>query len=121
MLASYTTRELFAPILWTVGKRRCRDEAAVSRLLSIEEVIPAMEHALADFSSGEVVQPVRKMLQVAGGALGAKLVTFYPQNQGIPTHHATILLFKLRPASRSSVWTGIGSPKYAPPRNRQSP
>ena len=28
------------------------------------------------------------------GALGAKLVTFYPNNQGIPTHHAMILLFR---------------------------
>jgi alanine dehydrogenase len=83
------------------------DEAAVNRLLRMEEVIPAMERALADFSSGEVVQPVRTILPVAdhegffalmpayaGGALGAKLVTFYPQNQGVPTHHATILLFK---------------------------
>ena len=83
------------------------DEAAVNRLLRMEDVIPAMERALADFSSGEVVQPVRTILPVAdhegffalmpayaGGALGAKLVTFYPQNQGIHTHHATILLFK---------------------------
>ena len=83
------------------------DEAAVNRLLRMEDVIPAMERALADFSSGEVVQPVRTMLPVAdhggffalmpayaGGALGAKLVTFYPQNQDVPTHHATILLFK---------------------------
>jgi ornithine cyclodeaminase/alanine dehydrogenase-like protein (mu-crystallin family) len=29
-----------------------------------------------------------------GGALGAKLVTFYPNNQGIPTHHAMIVLFR---------------------------
>jgi ornithine cyclodeaminase/alanine dehydrogenase-like protein (mu-crystallin family) len=28
------------------------------------------------------------------GALGAKLVGFYPNNQGIPTHHAMILLFR---------------------------
>ena len=83
------------------------DEAAVDRLLRMEDVIPAMEHALADFSSGKVVQPVRAIVPVAehrgffalmpayaGGALGAKLVTFYPQNQGVPTHHATILLFK---------------------------
>ena len=85
------------------------DEAAVSRLLHMEEVIPAMERALADFSSGRVVQPMRVMVPVAehqgflglmpayydaGAALGVKLVAFYPQNQGIPTHHATILLFK---------------------------
>jgi ornithine cyclodeaminase/alanine dehydrogenase-like protein (mu-crystallin family) len=28
------------------------------------------------------------------GALGAKLVTFYPGNDGIPTHHALVLLFR---------------------------
>ena len=85
------------------------DEAAVSRLLRMEEVIPAMEQALVDFSSGRVVQPMRVMVPVAehqgflglmpayyapGAALGVKLVAFYPQNRGIPTHHATILLFK---------------------------
>src|SRR5215211_4507871 len=83
------------------------DEAAVSRLLRMEDVIPTMEHAFADFSSGKVVQPVRVMVPVAehegflglmpaytGTSLGVKLVAFYPQNQGVPTHHATILLFK---------------------------
>ena len=29
-----------------------------------------------------------------GAALGTKLVAFYPHNTEIPTHHATILLFK---------------------------
>ena len=83
------------------------DEAAVSRLLRMEEVIPTMERALADFSSGKVVQPVRVMVPVAehqgflglmpahtGTSLGVKLVAFYPQNEGVPTHHATILHFK---------------------------
>jgi alanine dehydrogenase len=75
--------------------------------LRMQEVIPAMERALADFSSGKVVQPVRTMLPVAehegflglmpaytGAALGTKLVAFYPHNTDVPTHHATILLFK---------------------------
>lgn len=82
------------------------DEQAVRRLLRIEDLIPAMAQALADLSSGKVVQPVRSVLPVAehqgfffvmpayGGALGAKLVTLYPNNQGIPTHHAVILLFR---------------------------
>lgn len=83
------------------------EESTVGRLLSMEEVIPAMERALADFSSGTVVQPVRTMLPVAehqgflglmpaytGSALGAKLVAFYPRNTSVPTHHATILLFE---------------------------
>jgi alanine dehydrogenase len=83
------------------------DEAAVRRSLRMEEVIPAMERALADFSSGKVVQPIRTMLPVeehegflglmpayTGTALGTKLVAFYPKNVGVPTHHATILLFE---------------------------
>ena len=82
------------------------DERAVHDLLSMEELIPAMAKAMADLSSGKVVQPGRVMLPVAdhqgflglmpayGGALGAKLVAFFPNNQGIPSHHAVILLFK---------------------------
>lgn len=30
----------------------------------------------------------------AGTQLGAKLVTFFPNNQGIPTHHALVVLFR---------------------------
>ncbi len=41
------------------------DETAVGRLLHMQEVIPQMERALADFSSGRVVQPTRVMLPVA--------------------------------------------------------
>jgi alanine dehydrogenase len=82
------------------------DEEAVRGLLRMEELIPAMEQALADLSGGKVVQPVRTMVPVAEhqgflglmpayvGALGVKLVAFYPNNQGIPTHHAVIQLFK---------------------------
>lgn len=81
------------------------DEAGVRGLLRMEDVIPAMERALADFSDGNVVQPLRSIVPAehdgflglmpayTGDALGAKLVTFFPRNQGIPTHHATILLF----------------------------
>jgi len=82
------------------------DEAAVRRFLRMEAVIPAMERALADFSAGRVVQPVRTAVPVAdhegflfvmpayAGALGVKLVTLYPRNVGLPTHLATILLFR---------------------------
>ncbi|HET7240057.1 MAG TPA: ornithine cyclodeaminase family protein [Gemmatimonadales bacterium] len=83
------------------------DEAAVRRLLRMEDLIPAMERALADLSARKVEQPVRQVLPVSAhhgffgtmpaataGALGAKLVTFYPGNQGIPTHHALIVLFR---------------------------
>ncbi len=82
------------------------DNDAVRDLLHMEELIPLIAEALADLSRGKVIQPVRVMLPVAehqgflgimpayGGALGAKLVTLYPKNDGIPTHHATILLFR---------------------------
>ena len=84
------------------------DEAAVQQRLRYQELIPAIADALATLSSGKVVQPVRSVLPVAphqgffavmpacaaGGALGAKLVTFYPHNAGIHTHHAVIVMFK---------------------------
>jgi ornithine cyclodeaminase/alanine dehydrogenase-like protein (mu-crystallin family) len=82
------------------------DEAAVRDLLRMEDIIPAMESALRDLSTGRVVQPVRTMVPVAehsgflglmpayAGALGVKLVAFYPNNVGIPTHHAVIQLFR---------------------------
>jgi ornithine cyclodeaminase/alanine dehydrogenase-like protein (mu-crystallin family) len=81
-------------------------EEEVRSLLRMEELIPAMAEALRNLSAGEVVQPLRTVLPVAehngffavmpayGGALGAKLVTFYPNNSGVPTHHAMILLFR---------------------------
>src|SRR4029434_6896184 len=82
------------------------DEKKVRALLRMEELIPAMADALRELSAGKVEQPMRLILPVAehkgffgvmpayGGALGAKLVTFYPNNQGVPTHHALILLFR---------------------------
>jgi alanine dehydrogenase len=82
------------------------DEEAVRRLLRMEDLIPAMARALADLSSGLAVQPVRVVVPVAdhqgffgvmpayAGALGAKLVTWYPNNHGVPTHHAIIQLFR---------------------------
>ena len=84
------------------------DEPAVQQRLHYEDLIPAIAQALAALSSGQVVQPVRAVLPVAphqgffavmpayadGGALGAKLVTFYPRNVGMHTHHAVIVLFK---------------------------
>jgi len=82
------------------------DESAVQQRLRYQDLIPAIAQALVALSSGQVVQPVRAVLPVAphggffgvmpayAGALGAKLVTFYPQNVGIHTHHAVIVLFK---------------------------
>lgn len=75
-------------------------------LLQMDEVIEAMAEALAAFSAGRFTQPVRTVVPVAdhggflyvmpayAGALGVKLVTVYPHNQGVPTHQAAIVLFK---------------------------
>jgi thiomorpholine-carboxylate dehydrogenase len=86
-----------------IGEERIRD------LLHWDQLIPAMETALVGFSLGRAVQPVRQMLTiedgkrylgvmpaVADGAMGAKLVSFYPGNAGtgLPTHLAMILLFR---------------------------
>ena len=85
------------------------DEDAVRRVLRYEDLIPAMERALADFSTGKVLQPVRSVLPVAehrgffgvmpavyGGVMGAKLVTLYPGNAGtaLPTHQGIIALLR---------------------------
>src|SRR5213082_3343140 len=83
------------------------DEQKVRKHLQIEELIPAMEKALIDFSAGKVTQPVRSVITVdpPGGffgmmpaltpdGLGIKIVTFYATNaeRGLPTHMATIFL-----------------------------
>jgi len=82
------------------------DESAVEQRLRYQDLIPAIAQALAALSSGQVVQPARVVLPVAphggffaampayAGALGAKLVTFYPRNVDIHTHQAVIVLFK---------------------------
>src|SRR3989475_6038630 len=84
----------------------------------MEDLIPVMARALADLWSGKVVQPMRVVVPIAdhggflglmpayGGALGAKLVTFYPDNQGVPTHHAVIVL--LRPETGEPLVTMDG-------------
>jgi alanine dehydrogenase len=84
-------------------------ESDVRAVLSLPELIDAMESALVAFSNGRVVQPVRTVLELRELAffglmpaydkdhafLGAKLVTFITDNaaKGIPTHMAVIQLF----------------------------
>ena len=94
------------------------DESAVQRLLRYQDLIPAVAQALADLAAGKVVQPVRTVLPVAphhgffavmpayAGSLGAKLVTFYPQNVGTHTHHALIVMFKAETGEPVAVMDG---------------
>src|SRR6184192_2833481 len=93
-------------------------EDDVRRVLRMEDLIPAMDEALRDLSAGAVLQPLRTVLPVSehegflgvmpacGRALGAKLVTFYPQNKNVPTHHAMILLFRLETGEPLAVMDG---------------
>lgn len=88
---------------------RLLNEQQVRSLLPMQDLIPAMESALAKFSAREVLQPVRSVLTVgpthayfglmpayvpAPASLGAKLVTVFGDNhkKNLPSHLATILL-----------------------------
>lgn len=88
---------------------RLLTEQHVQSLLPMPDLIAAMESALARFSAGEVLQPVRTVLSVGPtkaffglmpayvegpSRLGAKLVTVFNDNlqRGLPSHLATILL-----------------------------
>jgi alanine dehydrogenase len=98
-------------------------EADVKAVLPMRDLIDAMEGALAKFSAGEVVQPVRSVLQIgpskaffgvmpayqpAPAALGAKLVTVFAGNtaHGLPTHLATIVLLDPRTGALAALLDG---------------
>src|ERR1051326_3661741 len=95
------------------------NEEEIQSRLRMEDLIPAMADALRDLSAGLVVQPLRTVLEVSphagffglmpassGRELGAKLVTFYPQNKAVPTHHAMILLFRPETGEPLAVMDG---------------
>lgn len=97
-------------------------EKEVRGLLSLPELIEAIERALAAFSSGVVDQPVRTAIEVADRTffasmpaydaahkiLGAKLVTVYPGNaaRGLHTHLAAISLFDAETGALAAVMDG---------------
>lgn len=97
------------------------DEAEVRAALDWDRLIATMRDALADFSRGHVLQPVRTMLTIEEGqrylgimpavaehAMGLKLVSFYPRNAGseVPTHMAMILLFRPETGEPLAVMDG---------------
>lgn len=83
-------------------------EKDVRAVLSMDDLIAAMEIALDQFSAGAVRQPLRNIVDAGGGAfygvmpafigrpaaLGTKLVSVYHANaqRGLPSHLATIVL-----------------------------
>lgn len=94
------------------------NETAVRELLNMSELIPAIASALADLAAGRAVQPVRTVVPVAdhqgflgvmpvyNGALGTKVVTFYPQNKDVHTHNGLILLFRPETGEPIAVMDG---------------
>ena len=97
------------------------EEVAVRAVLDWPALISAMEAALASFSGGRVIQPVRNMLTIEEGkrylgvmpavaenAMGLKLVSFYPGNAGtgVPTHLALIVLLDTKTGQPLAVMDG---------------
>ena len=89
----------------------------------MSDLIAAMEAALARFSAGEVLQPVRSVLTVGPtkayfglmpayvpnpGSLGAKLVTVFADNPAkhLPSHLATILLLDPETGALQAIMDG---------------
>jgi len=85
-------------------------ENDVRAVLSMDDLIAAMEQALAQYSGGGARQPLRSVFEVGTGqhafhgvmpafierppSLGTKIVTVYASNiaRGLPSHLATIVL-----------------------------
>lgn len=107
-----------------MGQRfRLLTEEHVKSLLTMSDLITAMESAVARFSAREVLQPVRTVLMVGPtqayfgvmpayiaqpASLGAKLVTVFNGNhaKGLPSHLATILLLDPETGSLLAIMDG---------------
>jgi alanine dehydrogenase len=98
-------------------------ESDVRALVTMPDLIAAMDTALTAFSASGVVQPVRTVLEVgreksffalmpayvpSTPALGAKLVTLYESNtaRGLPTHLATIVLLDPETGALAAIVDG---------------
>ena len=97
-------------------------EADVRAVLTMSELIDAMETALIAFSAGRVAQPVRTVMEIRDRAffglmpaydsdaslLGAKLVTVVLNNaaKGLPSHQGIIVLFDAATGALLAVTDG---------------
>ena len=100
----------------------CLSEADIRAVLPMPDLMRAMETALAAFSAGQVVQPVRPVVEMGEGAffavmpgfvrdppvLGAKLVAVIGANQarGLATHRASILLLDPKTGALMALMDG---------------
>jgi ornithine cyclodeaminase/alanine dehydrogenase-like protein (mu-crystallin family) len=114
--------DLYRPRLYKL-RMLLLSETDVHCLLPMRDLIPAMEQALLQFSSGRVQQPLRTVLQVGDRAsffgvmpaflpdteaLGTKLVTVFGGNAaiGLPTHLATIVMLDSKTGQLQAVMDG---------------
>ena len=98
-------------------------EKDVRAVLSMDDLIAAMETALDQFSAGAVRQPLRSVVEVGDGhafyavmpayltspaALGTKLVSVFHSNaaRGLPSHLATIVLLDPETGALQAVLDG---------------
>ena len=96
-------------------------EARIEELLHLDELFPALENALIDFSAGRVIQPLRSIVPIAkpgsffglmpavlDDVFGAKLVTVFPGNaeRGLHTHLAVIHLFSSETGETLAIMDG---------------
>lgn len=95
-------------------------EAQVSALLRWDPLIDAVGQAFVDFSAGDVVQPVRQILDVPGQdaifaampaigrAIAVKLVTLFNGNAGtdLPTHQGLIVVFDRETGAPLAIMDG---------------
>jgi ornithine cyclodeaminase len=97
------------------------DDAAVRRLLRLEDLLPAVRRALMDLSAGRVIQPLRMAMGIPAekgflflkpartqDALATKLITLVPDNaqRGLPTLLATIVLMDPESGAPLAVMDG---------------
>jgi len=96
------------------------NEAQIEKVLEWGPLMDALEHAMSDFSAGNVAQPVRQMVPVpghdaiiaampaVGEAMAVKVVTLYHENAGteVPTHQAVVLVFDKDNGSPLAVLDG---------------
>jgi len=82
-------------------KVRIISQAEVPRLLPMRECVSLMAEALRSLARGEAVQPLRTVASMpaylgAPRALGVKVITVTPANQGTPfdSHQGAVLLFE---------------------------
>jgi ornithine cyclodeaminase len=99
------------------------DQRQVERLLPMPECIDAMQAALSSLARGEAVLPLRAIVWLpdksgalglmpahlgrtsGAGDLGAKIVTFFPKNEGTErdSHQGAVLIFEAEHGSLEAI------------------